>query len=81
MTTKEFKKKHSSKLVGEAEKGSQGEEDVQQGHEPGGQNSGWWTGWPHISMRISQEEQLGRETDPPTQGSSVGNLKLQNLWL
>ena len=36
-TTKELKKKHSSRLVGGAEIGSQGGEDAQQG-------GSWWTG-------------------------------------
>ena len=37
-TTKELKKKHSFRLVGGAEKGSHGREDMQQG-------GGWRTGW------------------------------------
>ena len=29
-----------------------------------------WTGWSHIQVQISQEEQLRSETDHTTQGSS-----------
>ena len=38
LTTKELKKKHSSRLVGRGEMGSQGREDMQQG-------GSWRTGW------------------------------------
>ena len=40
MTTKELKKKHSSRLVGGAEMGSWGGEDMQQGNGPGGHGPG-----------------------------------------
>ena len=50
--------------------GSQGREDAQQG-------GSWWTQWSHICMQINQEEQLGSETDPTTQGSSVGKKSLK----
>ena len=64
-TTKELKKKHSSKPVGGAETGTWGGEDLQQG-------SGWTTSWSHICMGINREEHLGSETDHATQGSSAG---------
>ena len=73
-TTKELQKKHSSRLVGGVEAGSQGREDAQQG-------SGWQARWSHICMWVNWEEQQGSETDHATQGSSVGKRKPQNLWL
>ena len=36
------------------------------------QGSGWWSGWSHICVWISREEQLGSEKDHTTQGSSLG---------
>ena len=51
--TKELKKKHSSRLVGGVEMGSQGGEDVQQGNGLGERSSGWWTEGPHIHVQIS----------------------------
>ena len=65
LTSKELKKKHSSRLVGGAEKGNWVREDVQQG-------GNWWTGQFHVQIWIKQEEQLGSETDSATQGSSMG---------
>ena len=65
-TTKEIKKKHSSRLAGGAEMGSQGGE--QGGSWRTGQGGRCWRGWPHICNRIGQEEQLVRETDYTTQG-------------
>ena len=77
LTTKELKKKHSSRLVGGVGMGSQGRKDVWQG-------SGWWTWqvrqwggawrtrWSHICMHINWEEQLENEIDCTTQGSSMG---------
>ena len=47
-TTKEFKKKHSSRQVRGVEMGSHGGKDSQQG-------GGWQTGWSHIFMQINQE--------------------------
>ena len=38
-----------------------------------GQGGGQWTGQSHICVQIKQEEQLGKETDGGTQGSSRGN--------
>ena len=38
----------------------------------GGQGGGRQTGKSHIGVQISQEEQLGSETDHTTQGSSMG---------
>ena len=64
-TTKELKKKHSSRPVGGVEMGSWGEEDSQG-------DSGWQTGWSHICMKINWEEQLGSEIDCRTHGSSLG---------
>ena len=64
-TTKELKKKHSPRLVGGAETGSQDREDLQQG-------SGWRTRQSHICMLINWEEQLGNDIDRATQGSTVG---------
>ena len=63
-TTKELKK-HSSRLVGEAERGSRGREDS-------GQGGGWRTRQSHICMQINHKEQLESETDHATQGSSTG---------
>ena len=64
-TTKELKKKHSSRPVGGAETGSQGREDMWQG-------DGWQSGRSHICMRINCEEQLRNKADPVTEGSSMG---------
>ena len=73
LKTKELKKKHSPRLVEEAETGSWGTEDPQQG-------GGWWTRWSHICVWVNQEEQLGSETDCATQGSSmVGNKESKPL--
>ena len=72
-TTKELKRKHSLRLVGGVEMGSQGGEDAWQGSgwQTGGQGRSWWTRWSHIWVWINQEEQMGREIDQATQGSSV----------
>ena len=51
-TTKELKKKHSSSLVGGAETRNRGGEDKWQG-------SGWQTGWSHIHMWVSWEDNWG----------------------
>ena len=64
-TTKELKKKHSSRLVGGVEMGSQGTEDLWQG-------SGRPSGRSHICLWIDWEEKLGSETDRATQGFSMG---------
>ena len=64
LTTKELKKKHSFRLVGGAETGSQGGKDVWQG-------GSWQTGRSHISMKINPEKQLGSKTDHAAQGSSM----------
>ena len=61
-TTKELKKKHSSRLVGGAETGSQGGEDW----------GTWQTGHSHICMWVNREEQLRSKIDPVTQGCSMG---------
>ena len=60
---------HSSRLAGGLEVGSQGGKDSQQDSLEDMQDQG---GWFHICNRINQEEQLGSETDPTTQGSSAG---------
>ena len=65
LTTKESKKKHSFRLVGGAETGSQGREDSQQG-------SDCWSGWSHICMRINGSEQQWSKTDGTTQRSTMG---------
>ena len=65
LATKELKKKHSFRLVGGAEMGTLGREDMWQG-------GGWQTGWSHICMWINQEEQLGSETDHATLSFSAG---------
>ena len=65
LMTKELKKKHSSRLVGGAETGSQGGKDSQQG-------GSWRVRRSHTWVHIIQEEQLGSETDHATQDSSVG---------
>ena len=62
--TKELKK-HSSRLVGGAEVGSWGEEDVRQGSAP--------CEWSHIHAKRSQEEKQGSKTDLKTQGFSTRN--------
>ena len=63
LQTRKLKKKHSFRLVGGAEMGSQGGEDAQQ-------SSSWQS---HIRARINQEEHLGSKMDRATQGSSAGN--------
>ena len=54
--------------------GSQGGEDSWQG-------GSWQQRHLHICMLINQEEQLVSETDRTTEGSSVEEIKLQNLRL
>ena len=71
LTTKELKKKHSSRLVGGVETGSQGGEDMRQG-------SGWRT---HICVPINWDETT---TDPDrlhNPGFQDGKRKPPNLWL
>ena len=60
LTTKELKKKHSSRLVGGVERTC-------------GKVDGWWTGWSHICRQINLEEQLGSVTDCSIKGYSAGN--------
>ena len=79
-TTKELKKKHSSRPVGGAEAGSWGR-DGQPGQrrlaarqrleDQGGQGGGWQSRRSHIHVPINQEEQLGQEIDHTTQGSNI----------
>ena len=66
LTIKELKNKHSSRLLGGVETGSQGGEDSLQG-------SSWQSRQSNICMWINWEEQLESETDCATQGSSIGN--------
>ena len=73
-TTKELKKKHSSRLVGGVETGSQDGEDSRQG-------GGRWTTQSHICVRINWDEQLRSEREHTTQGSNVGKRRPQNLRL
>ena len=63
-TTKELKKKHSSRQVAGAEMGNQDGKYMWQGCTNVGQT--------HICAWISQEEQLGSKTDHATQSSRVG---------
>ena len=76
LTTKELKKKHSSRPVGGEETSSQGREDIWQG-------GSWRTGVGEVVarsgeavvplyMQINWEEQLGNKTYVTTQGSGVG---------
>ena len=65
LTTKELKKKHSSRPVGGAEMGSWGGEDSYQGR-------GWQSGQSHIHVQINLEEELGSERDRANQGSNAG---------
>ena len=46
--------------------GSQGRDGVLQGNGPGMGGGAWRSGWYHTHMWISQEEQLGSETDHTT---------------
>ena len=76
-TTKELKKKHSSRLAGGVEMGSQGGEDSWQG-------SGWrdWT-VPHL--RADKTGRTTRERDRPTAQGSSREIKpqtsdWQHLW-
>ena len=79
-TTKELKKKCSSRLVG----GAAGVEKTRSktaAREPGWARHSWWSGQSHIHLQINQEEQLGSKTDHTTQGSNVGKRRPQNLRL
>ena len=64
-TTKELKKKLSSRAEGGVEMGNWGGKDSRQG-------SSWQAGWSHIWVQINREEQLGSKTDRATQGFSEG---------
>ena len=61
LTTKELKKKHSSRQVGGVETGSGGREELWQG-------SDWWTGRPHISMQIKLGVTTGEQDIPSNPG-------------
>ena len=72
-TTKELKKKHSSRPVGRVDTGSRSIENSWQG------SSWWtrhdsrlWTGQSHIHEQRNWVEQVGSKTDCTTQGSSAG---------
>ena len=80
-TTKELKKKHSSRLVGGAEMGSWAEST--RGKAGGMGQARWWLAdsvrwqtadWvvPHL-----RADKLGSEIDGTTQGSSTGKLSLK----
>ena len=73
---KELNKTETANLspVRWADTGSEGREDLRQG-------SDWWTGQTHIPLQINQEEQLGRETNHATQGSSAVKIKPEKLWM
>ena len=74
-TTKELKKRHSSRLVGVAETNSWVREDSQQGgslRTRAGNATVWPSRWSYICEQKKQEEQLGSETDHATQGSRAG---------
>ena len=59
-TTKELKKKHFSRLVGEVQTGSWGGEDAWQG-------SRWQTSWSYMHVRMNEEKQLGsKQTMQPS---------------
>ena len=82
LTTKKLKKKHSSRPVGGAETGSWVERTQGKAGGPG-QMRKWLADrvkqqlvdWgPHICMQINWVEQMGSETDLPTQGSSLKPL-------
>ena len=77
LTTKELKKKHSSRLVGGAEKAARLEKT--QGKVVARGLGGRVSSWSHICMQIiiNQEEQLGRETDHTIQGSRAGKESLR----
>ena len=70
--TEELREEHSPRVEGGVEIGSWGREDMQQG-------DSWRSKWSHICMQINKEEQLGNETDHTIQGSSMGEIKPQNL--
>ena len=70
-TTKELKKKHSFRLVGEVEMGWGGKDLWQGGGWWGGQGGGWWTGQSHICMQITGRT-TGSETHSATNGFSAG---------
>ena len=74
-TTKKLKKKHSSRLVGRAEKESPAETMCNKAVAGGlgRHRGGWQTVISYIHEQIRQEEQLGSKTDHATQGSSAGN--------
>ena len=72
LTTKELKKKHSSRLGGGLETGSQGREDTWKVWQT---RVGEAAGRSHMCLQISsinQEEQLGTKTNHAPQGSSTG---------
>ena len=74
-TTKELKKKHSSRPVEGAETGSQVERihgKATEQEDWGRQGGGLRTGWSYVHVQIHWEEQLGSDTDHATQDSSVG---------
>ena len=67
-TTKELKKKHSSRPVGDGTPGQRGRAARQRLEDQGGQGGSWWTwrggrwqtGQSHIHLQVNREEQLGR---------------------
>ena len=80
LTTKEFRKKHSSRPVGGVETGSWGGEDAQQG-------SSWrtrWTRWrlvvPHLHVD-KPEGTTGERFRPCNPGFQHRKRKPQNPWL
>ena len=80
-TTKELKKKHSLRLVGGAEMGSQGREDPWQG---GGWRTEVGNSWPsrqsHIFAQINQRNNW-KQDRPCNPGFQHGKRKPPNFWL
>ena len=71
-TTKELKQKHSSRMVGGEETGSQGGDNLRQGGSWTGRSGSWQSGGSHIRVQINWEEQLGSETDRTTESPRKG---------
>ena len=66
---------------GDGQPGWRGHEARLQLEDQGRWGGGWSSRWSHICVWINREEQLGIEADHTTEGSRVGEIKPQNLWL